>query len=135
MLNARRSVRSKSFLKATVRFHNRNVTTDCIVRNISLTGAKLELDRTLGLPQEFDLEIPQRGAVLQCELKWRKDDAAGVKFKDSSAMAQYSDIAKARIEALEKENATLRLEVARLSALLQQSEGGRAAKSDASHGE
>ena len=124
MLKERRSVRSRSFLKATIRFYNRNVTIDCVVRDISPAGAKLEVDRTYVLPQEFDLEVPQRSAVYPCELKWRKENAAGVRFKENvdPAAAHYGELAKARIEALEKENAALRLEVSRLTLLLQVSE-------------
>ncbi|MBV9568344.1 MAG: PilZ domain-containing protein [Hyphomicrobiales bacterium] len=116
-------MRSRSFLKATIRFYNRNVTIDCIVRDISPTGAKLEVDRAHVLPQEFDLEVPQRSAVYPCELKWRKENAAGVRFKENAdpAVAHYGELAKARIEALEKENAALRLEVSRLTLLLQSS--------------
>ncbi len=83
MRKERHSLRSKSFLKATVRSYNRNATFDCVVRNISLSGAKLELDQTLVLPQEFELDVPQRGALFRCELKWRKEGGAGVRFKDS----------------------------------------------------
>jgi PilZ domain len=123
----RESPRQKSFLKATIRFHSRNVTVDCVVRNISLTGARLEIERTFTLPMEFELEIPQRGAVLQCQLKWRKDAAAGVRFKDSvrAAPAQSGNVADAGIEALREENAALRLEIGRLVARIQQLEGMR----------
>ena len=123
MRTERHSPRSKSFLKATVRSYNRNATFDCVVRNISLSGAKLELDQTLVLPQEFELDVPQRGALFRCELKWRKEGGAGVRFKDSvdGVTAQPLGSARPRIEALEKENAALRLEVSRLTLLLQQS--------------
>jgi PilZ domain len=137
MLKERHTVRSKSFLKATIRFYNRNVTMDCIVRNISLTGAKLELDQTLMLPKEFELQIPQRGALFQCHLKWRKEDSAGVRFKDKAVRATAHDdhLARARIEVLEKENAALRSEVSRLTLLLQQSEETSAGKPNTDHDE
>jgi hypothetical protein len=56
---------------------------DCMVRNMSLSGARLEVSQNFILPTEFELEIPQRGSVLLCALIWRKDDAVGVKFLDS----------------------------------------------------
>lgn len=124
MLKPRDSERSKSFLRATIRFQNRNVTMDCLVRNISLSGARLEIDETAALPAEFELEIPNRGVVLQCQLKWRHDQAAGVKFKDVAAppAAPPQDNKTARIEALEAENAELRYEIARLTVLFQKLE-------------
>ena len=65
---------------------------DCMVRNMSLSGARLEVKSELLLPTEFELEIPQRGNLLWalkrgstflCALIWRKDNAVGVKFLDS----------------------------------------------------
>ena len=123
MLKPRDSERSKSFLKATIRFQNGNVTMDCIVRNISLSGARLEIEETATVPAEFELAIPNRGVVLQCQLKWRHDHAAGVKFKDVAVpSAAPPDNRNARIQALEAENAELRYEIARLTALFKELE-------------
>jgi hypothetical protein len=122
-----REPRSKAFLKANIRFQNRNVTMDCVVRNISLSGAKIEIGQAYALPTEFELEIPQRGAVFQCILKWRKEDAAGVKFKDSETPETQAAAQLIRtIDELEQENARLRQEVARLSKRLREIEGSPA---------
>ncbi|SEF11344.1 PilZ domain-containing protein [Rhizobiales bacterium GAS191] len=121
MLKERDSIRSKAFLKAVIRFQNRNVTMDCIVRNISLSGARIEVGQAFALPTEFELEIPQRGAVFQCALKWRRDDAAGVKFMDSVAHATTAPPhSGASMEELQHENARLRQEIAKLKARLQE---------------
>ncbi len=82
MPKERASIRPKTFLKATIRFQDRNATMDCIVRNISPSGARLHMAQTIALPAEFELEIPQRGVVLPCTLKWRNACAAGVKFTE-----------------------------------------------------
>ena len=121
MLKERQSARSRSLLKATVRFYNRNLTFDCIVRNISPTGARLDVDAAYVLPNEFELDIPQRSAVYPCELMWRHESAAGVRFKQNvdPGVSHYSEMAKARINALERENSALRLEITRLTQLLQ----------------
>jgi hypothetical protein len=133
MLKDRHSARLKSLLKATIRFYNRNVTLDCLVRDISPTGAKLELESPSVLPREFELAVPQRSAIYPCELKWRREKAAGVRFKENidPAAAHYGEFAKARIETLEKENAALRLEVSRLTLLLQQSSEASSGKGPA----
>ena len=68
MLKERQSARSPSLLRATIRFYNRNLTFDCIVRNISPTGARLEVDAAYVLPHEFELDLPQRSTVYSCEL-------------------------------------------------------------------
>jgi len=84
MLKDREAERKKSLLKARIRVSN-NVTFDCLVRNISSTGAKLEFASPYVLPAAFNLEIPSRSVVLRCQLQWRTGDAAGVNFKGSKA--------------------------------------------------
>jgi PilZ domain len=79
-MQERDSIRSKALLEAYIRYQNRTRSMGCVVRNISLSGARLEVDPTVVLPNEFELDIPHRGAMVQCALKWRKDGAAGVKF-------------------------------------------------------
>jgi hypothetical protein len=124
---ARDAIRSKAFLKATIRFQNRNVTLDCVVRNMSLSGARLEIGQTFALPAEFELEVPQRGVVFQCALKWRNEHAAGVKFKDSeSQTTSLSTRSMATLDELQQENAELRREVAFLGARLREIDGSTA---------
>ena len=122
MLEERRSERVRSILRATIRFYDRNRTMDCIVRSISLSGARLELDQTLVLPEEFELAIPQRGAMLQCQLKWRTKAAVGIRFKSQTATTQNEDISTESIEALQRRNAALCLKIARLTVLVQKLE-------------
>jgi hypothetical protein len=52
---------------------------DCTVRNISETGAALEVTSPLGIPTEFTLvtEDSQR----PCRVVWRKEKRIGVTFE------------------------------------------------------
>ena len=113
----RNSIRSKTFLKAYIRFQNR--TMDCVVRNMSLSGARLEVSQTSTLPTEFELDILQRGALIQCALKWRKDEGVGVKFLDTIDPAPSAGV----LAELRHENARLREEIARLKARVQELAG------------
>jgi hypothetical protein len=115
-----RATRQKAFLKAMVRTQNGAVTMECTVRNISSTGAKIEISKSCVLPAEFELEIPQRNTVMHCHLIWRNDEAAGIRFEDKSSQEPIDPLvaAKARIEVLEKENETLKKEIGRLMAML-----------------
>ena len=85
MVKDRESERKKSFLQARIRYLNSNISFDCLVRNISSTGAKLEFASPYLLPAEFDLEIPNKAVTLRCQLKWRTEEAVGVRFKGSVA--------------------------------------------------
>ena len=114
-MQERDSIRSKALLEAHIRYQNRTQSMDCVVRNISLSGARLEVDPTVVLPNEFELDIPHRGAMVQCALKWRKDDAAGVKFINRAGPTD-ADL----VEELRRENAKLRQENARLKARVEE---------------
>jgi hypothetical protein len=94
---------------------------ECVVRDISLGGARIEIDETFALPNEFALEIPQRGAMLLCELRWRNGDKVGVKFLDRQD--PHAPTIE-EMEELRRENARLRGEIARLTARVRELIGG-----------
>lgn len=110
----RDSIRSKTFLKAYIRFQNRTMA--CVVRNMSLSGARLEVSQTSTLPTEFELDILQRGALIQCALKWRRDEGVGVKFLDTIDPAPGARV----VAQLRHENARLREGIAHLEARVQE---------------
>jgi hypothetical protein len=128
----RDSVRRRAFLKARIRI-SMWTTVDCMVRNLSLSGARLEVSQNFILPTEFELEIPQRrsvllsalkrGSVLLCALIWRKDDAVGVKFLDREGPIRRAPIAAEFMKKVRRENAQLRKEIGRLSAQIQELRG------------
>jgi len=51
---------------------------DCVVRNLSPTGACLQVSTTFGLPMNFDVVL--EGARRQCRAVWRTDTNIGVMF-------------------------------------------------------
>lgn len=52
----------------------------CAVRNISKTGARLEITRSIDLPDAFTLVIEMEHAERKCEVVWRKQNIVGVRF-------------------------------------------------------
>ena len=52
---------------------------DCTVRNISDTGAALDVISPLGIPEQFNLVTD--GNQLPCRVVWRKEKRIGVTFK------------------------------------------------------
>ncbi len=54
---------------------------DCIVRDLSITGAALEVFSTVGIPAKFKLMIPEDGLHLPCHIVWRKEFRIGVAFE------------------------------------------------------
>lgn len=53
---------------------------DCVVRNMSSTGAALEVASPVGVPDEFVLVIAADDVRRQCIVVWRKGKRTGVAF-------------------------------------------------------
>jgi PilZ domain len=55
-------------------------TFDCTVRNISETGAALEVVTPLFIPDKFTLIVPSDGLSRPCRVVWRRERRIGVTF-------------------------------------------------------
>ncbi|MGO8908121.1 MAG: PilZ domain-containing protein [Bradyrhizobium sp.] len=52
---------------------------DCTVRNLSSTGAALDVTSPLGIPAQFTLVT--EGQHLPCRVVWRKEKRIGIAFE------------------------------------------------------
>ena len=117
MVEARRSERVRSFLRARILFNNGASTIDCTVKNISAHGAKIEIAHSLSVPAEFDLLVPQRGRTYRSRMAWRAADSIGVEFIETDTATSAN--AQAAIQQLEAENRKLRAGIAQLTKRLE----------------
>jgi hypothetical protein len=53
---------------------------DCIIRNLSETGAMLEITSPIGVPSNFTLIIKPELLKRPCEVVWRSAQRIGVRF-------------------------------------------------------
>jgi len=53
----------------------------CTVRNISETGAAIEINSPLWFPDRFTLNITSDGLRRLCHIVWRKEKRVGVAFE------------------------------------------------------
>lgn len=74
--------RVRTLKRAKVLFNNRFSTFDCIVRNISATGALLTIDEAAHLPKTFDIVIGEEGPERPAKLVYRRGMLAGIRFLD-----------------------------------------------------
>jgi hypothetical protein len=117
--NTRSAERIRSFLRAQIIFNNRMSTIDCIIKNISATGAKIALNDTFAVPTEFDLYIPQKSRGHHARLIWRDKDSIGVEFTDGQTAAASPTAApelpamggETRLRDLEVQNAELKARI------------------------
>ena len=78
MIEKRTSRRHRIFKGGTIAFENRDVA--CIVRNISVGGAAIDIDEPVALPQSFMLAIAHDNVVRHCRAVWQSDKRIGVAF-------------------------------------------------------
>ena len=54
---------------------------DCVIRDLSANGAKIELSHFYRLPPRFVLLHFEAGVAYEVVLKWRRGDLAGMSFE------------------------------------------------------
>ncbi len=78
----RHDVRKRTFLKGRILFNKGAASMDCLIRDLSEAGARLELSETSTLPEVFDLYIAQKEETFRATLRWRRDNSVGIAFAD-----------------------------------------------------
>jgi hypothetical protein len=54
----------------------------CIIRDISLTGASVEVSQASEPPEAFNLILPDDGLNLRCHVVWRRGFRLGIAFDE-----------------------------------------------------
>ena len=113
----RQDERVRAFLRARILFNNNNSTIECTIKNISASGAKIELGSSLSIPAEFDLDVPQKGRIFRAQMVWRDANSLGVRFLEK-ATPNGAEL-ETHAAKLERENKRLRATVAALTKRLE----------------
>jgi hypothetical protein len=74
----RHSPRARTLKTGRIAITEKAPKIECTVRNISATGACLQVSTTYGLPSGFELIL--EGAKHVCRVVWRTDTRLGVTF-------------------------------------------------------
>ena len=64
---------------------------DCVIRDMSQSGAKIELSHVHRLPARFVLVDFQGGVAIEVILKWRRGDLAGLSFEQRHGLKATTD--------------------------------------------
>jgi len=81
-LEKRLSPRRNTMMIATIVYDNGRTRLDCVIRNLSEGGAKLEVPTVRGIPATFELLVPQHRPQ-RCRVAWRALKELGVQFVDA----------------------------------------------------
>ena len=81
MLDRRQSARDKVIYGGVAEVGESGATSECVVRNISETGAHLEFSNVVKLPKEqMSLTIARKGRSFLAKIVWWRDNFVGVAF-------------------------------------------------------
>jgi hypothetical protein len=117
MTDKRHAPRQKSFLRGYVYFANSPSAFECLVRDISGTGARLKFIGSPPTTDSLELNIPIKGETFRAKVCWRQADEIGIAFiTNVAADTSHSrdDELSVRVNQLEAEIAGLKLLIKRL---------------------
>jgi hypothetical protein len=87
----RRSVRARTLFGGRIVFHDGVYSYDCIVRDMSEGGARLEIPEARMIPRRFYFLTTKAEVAYDSELVWRTRMMAGVKFRLAIQIASCND--------------------------------------------
>jgi hypothetical protein len=94
MPERRQSPRDKVIYGGVAEIGERGATRECIVRNISEKGARIEFSNVIKLPrQQISLTIARKGRSFLAKIIWWRDNFVGVAFgSETSSEPAVSDL-------------------------------------------
>jgi len=87
MMERRSMVRHKTFIKGRIYFNKRRSSMDCIVRDVTDNGSRLEFSDSVTLPETFELYMPNKDEYFQARVAWRKGNNIGVSWTAEDALS------------------------------------------------
>jgi hypothetical protein len=79
-MQERRKVTRTQVLKGAKMLLGKSSIIDCVARDLTNSGAGLQVPSTNDLPESLDLTLDTGHTIRRCRLVWRKLNKAGVEF-------------------------------------------------------
>lgn len=70
--------RRRTLFSGKIIFNRQSSVLSCTVRNLSESGACLEVDSQIGVPDQFELLVEGAGVRAEYRVVWRRDKRIGV---------------------------------------------------------
>jgi hypothetical protein len=105
---------NRCFFRAFVYFEGSAIPVECLVRDISDTGARLQFPRPQKLSELLDLHIPVKGQSFHSKVRWEDGNEIGIAFHANSNRDAGNIGLDERMNRLEAEIAVLRQTVKHL---------------------
>ena len=114
MIERRQSVRTRVIYSGVIGYDERRSTMNCVVRNFSEDGVKVEFDNPALLPDEIDLLIAKKSRAFNAKIVWLGDRQAGLAFRSSGENHPIPLDWARRLRASESERRKLQGRIAQL---------------------
>jgi hypothetical protein len=114
MKERRANVRQKSFIQGRIQFNHRRSSVDCVIRDFTRDGARLEVPDHAVIPDFFEVHVPSKDQQFQARVVWRKANAIGIAWVTDDLLHPAAESARSgdpladRVAKLEHEVAVLR---------------------------
>lgn len=77
----RRSDQRHRVLKGgTLHFNKGYSSLECVIRDLSATGAKIQMGETFGVPSRFTMSVSGEDTRVEASLRWRNSRNIGLSF-------------------------------------------------------
>lgn len=84
MTDEKRFIPRRRVLKSgKIIFADGTLVVDCVIRNLSVGGARLEVPTTIAIAHQFTLLDVQTGRRYPATVAWRRGEQMGVEFGDT----------------------------------------------------
>lgn len=92
----RKTRRGRVLYGAAIDFNGRQSIHDCVIRNYSSDGARIEFAEGTALPETVNLTIRHRGETIQAKTVWQHQDQAGLAFAHDDDAHKVIDLVARR---------------------------------------
>ena len=101
--------RTRTFLKGRIEYNNGQASMECLIRDLSDSGARIAVSDSVTLPDHFRLFLPKTNRWVDTSTRWRRGGLIGVSFDPESADVSSAAEGDAKMRELEAEVKRLRL--------------------------
>jgi hypothetical protein len=114
MVERRQSTRARVIYGGVLAYNRRQSTIECVIRNFSEDGAKVEFDNPAVLPDVVDLLIAKKDRAFAARIAWHQANEAGLAFQSLEQDAPIPLDWARRLRACEAERRELHGRIAKL---------------------
>ncbi len=104
MEERRHKDRQRTLKSGKIVFNDKRSVVDCLIRNLSGSGACLQINSANGIPEKFELQIQGTRNLRPCRTVWVTDTRLGIEFSDARQDGLSNDAINASTRAADGEH-------------------------------